>query len=313
MNIVKISNGIDNNVYYSLSGFAWGVASDMVMEYEDVRWLGRLRYPYLKAKWGFFCSRNHPGKVYYVADKSYNNDNNGDNGNNNLKLKICDRNHPPCEVCERVKDVEYYTNNPYFQLPLLENDSNSITIDHTNPDDDNNSNDKENININSDNNTVDPIQKKHQAMVDLIKNKLNDWKKDRRKKQHTSTEESTIKIEDVIGSNNGIDEWKEDEYNYMTLGIANTNPECKYSHSSDNSLDLLIARSGNILQTIRLGLRYLTGKETDDPLMDYIKTKKVILVSKIDKVINMDGELLPISKVSYYELGERLLSIYGEY
>lgn len=287
MNLVKILNGIDNNIYYSLSGFAWGVASDMVMEYENVRCLGKLRYPYLKAKWGFFCSRIHPGKVYYSVDKSYNDNN----------LKTCDRTHPNCEICNKVKDVEYYTNNPLFELPLL-NEDDDTSNDHSNPDDNNND--------------IDPIQKKHEDMLKLIKTKLDDWKKERSKKPHTLSEESTLKIEDIISSNS-TDEWKEDEYDYMTLGIANTNPECKYSHSSDNSLDLLIARTGNLCQTIRLGLRYLTGKETSDPLMDYIKAKKVILVSKIDKVINMDGELLPISNISYYELCERLLSIYGEY
>lgn len=65
MGTIKIEPG-NGSVYYSLSGFAWGVASDMVMEYEDKRVLGPLRYPYLKAKWGFFCCRPHRAKVYYV-------------------------------------------------------------------------------------------------------------------------------------------------------------------------------------------------------------------------------------------------------
>lgn len=99
----------------------------------------------------------------------------------------------------------------------------------------------------------------------------------------------------------------------MTIGIGNTNPELKFSHSSDGVMDLLLARKGNLLETTRLGIRYLGHQEIRDPLTCYIKVKKVVLQSFEDSVINMDGEVLPLSDTAYFEICNKLLMVYGEY
>lgn len=65
LDVMQINVG-DGSIYYSFSGVAYGVGSDMVLDYEEARILGMLRYPYLKAKWGFFDSRPHKARLYYV-------------------------------------------------------------------------------------------------------------------------------------------------------------------------------------------------------------------------------------------------------
>lgn len=56
----------DGSKVYCVSGTAWGIASDMVMDYENTRNYGLFRYPYLKAKWGFFNRTKHKASLYYV-------------------------------------------------------------------------------------------------------------------------------------------------------------------------------------------------------------------------------------------------------
>lgn len=100
---------------------------------------------------------------------------------------------------------------------------------------------------------------------------------------------------------------------FNTIACVNSNPELVYSHGSDGNLDLLIARVGNSYETLSLGIKYLEGKEKNSSLMTIKKIKKLILISEYNPAINLDGELLPITKISTYEVCPHLLVVYGEY
>lgn len=60
-----VRNGTGDSTY-CLCGLVYGIGSDMVLDYESTRDLKLLRYPYLKAKWGFFKKRIHEAKVHFV-------------------------------------------------------------------------------------------------------------------------------------------------------------------------------------------------------------------------------------------------------
>jgi len=95
-------------------------------------------------------------------------------------------------------------------------------------------------------------------------------------------------------NNQNNNNWENEEGSYVTIGAANLYFEAKYSHPSDGQIDLIIVRKGSLLQTINLGFKYLFQKSkiTESPLMDYYKTKAIILKPKDNDPINFDGEVL---------------------
>lgn len=75
----------------------------------------------------------------------------------------------------------------------------------------------------------------------------------------------------------------------------------------------MITRAGNFVQTMSLGIKYLEGNEESSNLITIKKIKKLILLSENDPVINIDGEILPITQISVYQVCPHLLIVYGEY
>ena len=61
----------------------------------------------------------------------------------------------------------------------------------------------------------------------------------------------------------------------------------------DGYFSLLIVRKANTAELLRLATKALTGKHINDPLVEYVKTKKVIItpLTKDDMKVNLDGDL----------------------
>lgn len=113
----------DGSKIYCISGLAWGIASDMILDYETTRQYGLFRYPLLKAKWGFFNRTKHPATIYYLPSDD-------DENNNEVSSAItpCDRIHPGCIQCMNGKVIKHHFSLSQYQFmnELEENECENI-------------------------------------------------------------------------------------------------------------------------------------------------------------------------------------------
>ncbi|OQS07636.1 hypothetical protein THRCLA_00357 [Thraustotheca clavata] len=91
----------------------------------------------------------------------------------------------------------------------------------------------------------------------------------------------------------GEDAWETENGNYIVVGALNSAPDGVYCHPSDGCLDLMIARKGNLFQTMHIVWLYLWGRELESKNMSYIKIKAAIIEQdQPDGCLNIDGEVL---------------------
>lgn len=64
--VTAISVANPEVVHYSYCGLGWGVAGDIAAESERYRWMGTLRYAFLKAKRTVVLPKQHTGHIRYV-------------------------------------------------------------------------------------------------------------------------------------------------------------------------------------------------------------------------------------------------------
>ncbi|GMF24468.1 unnamed protein product [Phytophthora lilii] len=64
--VTAVSAANPEVVHYSYCGLGWGVAGDIAAESERYRWMGTLRYAFLKVKRTVILPKKHTGKVRYV-------------------------------------------------------------------------------------------------------------------------------------------------------------------------------------------------------------------------------------------------------
>ncbi|EGZ06505.1 hypothetical protein PHYSODRAFT_566170 [Phytophthora sojae] len=64
--VTAVSSANPEVVHYSYCGLGWGVAGDIAAESERYRWMGTLRYAFLKVKRTVILPKKHTGKVRYV-------------------------------------------------------------------------------------------------------------------------------------------------------------------------------------------------------------------------------------------------------
>merc|ERR1712224_582676 len=89
------------------------------------------------------------------------------------------------------------------------------------------------------------------------------------------------------------DGWREEVGTYITVGVVNANPEAPFSKPSDGCMDLILARRGGILGTIKLGLSYIVGTQFSQPLLSYIKVLQAVIDPENSScVCNADGETI---------------------
>lgn len=108
---------------------------------------------------------------------------------------------------------------------------------------------------------------------------------------------------------------------YVTVATVTAGRDGPYVHPSDGYLDLIIARSGSVISTMGLLLRYVghtcaVSDEKNSPLYDYVKARSVVLTPDADQGVsccNVDGEVLPGPGPFRMHLMPSLLTAYGEY
>ncbi|ETP42084.1 hypothetical protein F442_10969 [Phytophthora nicotianae P10297] len=64
--VTAVSAANPEVVHYSYCGLGWGVAGDIAAESERYRWMGTLRYAFLKVKRTVVLPKKHSGRVRYV-------------------------------------------------------------------------------------------------------------------------------------------------------------------------------------------------------------------------------------------------------
>ncbi|CAH0475218.1 unnamed protein product [Peronospora belbahrii] len=64
--VTAVSAANPDVVHYSYCGLGWGVAGDIAAESERYRWMGTLRYAFLKVKRTVALPKKHTGRVRYV-------------------------------------------------------------------------------------------------------------------------------------------------------------------------------------------------------------------------------------------------------
>eukprot|EP00644_Phytophthora_capsici_P007777 jgi/Phyca11/510509/fgenesh2_kg.PHYCAscaffold_61_\ len=64
--VTAVSAANPEVVHYSYCGLGWGVAGDIAAESERYRWMGTLRYAFLKVKRTVILPKKHTGRVRYV-------------------------------------------------------------------------------------------------------------------------------------------------------------------------------------------------------------------------------------------------------
>ncbi|EEY60904.1 uncharacterized protein PITG_13666 [Phytophthora infestans T30-4] len=64
--VTAVSAAYPEVVHYSYCGLGWGVAGDIAAESERYRWMGTLRYAFLKVKRTVVLPKKHSGRVRYV-------------------------------------------------------------------------------------------------------------------------------------------------------------------------------------------------------------------------------------------------------
>ncbi|KAK1942364.1 Sphingosine kinase 1 [Phytophthora citrophthora] len=64
--VTAVSSANPEVVHYSYCGLGWGVAGDIAEESERYRWMGTLRYAFLKVKRTVVLPKKHTGRVRYV-------------------------------------------------------------------------------------------------------------------------------------------------------------------------------------------------------------------------------------------------------
>lgn len=87
--------------------------------------------------------------------------------------------------------------------------------------------------------------------------------------------------------------------NVVTVGAINTSPDGRFCHASDGHLDLIIARTGTLLQTADLLLRYVgryagLSDERQSTLYEYIKASCVVIEPTAEHAhlgVNCDGQV----------------------
>lgn len=87
--------------------------------------------------------------------------------------------------------------------------------------------------------------------------------------------------------------------NVVTVGAINTSPDGRFCHASDGHLDLIIARTGTLLQTADLLLRYVgryagLSDERQSSLYEYIKASCVVIEPAAEHAhlgVNCDGQV----------------------
>lgn len=72
-------------------------------------------------------------------------------------------------------------------------------------------------------------------------------------------------------------EWREEQGKYIAIGALNTAQDGFAVHPSDGSMDLTIAREGNIIDTLRLAVAYMAGLEYHTEMLSYVKATAIII------------------------------------
>uniref|UniRef100_M4B7V7 DAGKc domain-containing protein n=1 Tax=Hyaloperonospora arabidopsidis (strain Emoy2) TaxID=559515 RepID=M4B7V7_HYAAE len=69
--VTAVSAANPSVVHYSYCGLGWGVAGDIAAESERYRWMGILRYAFLKVKRTLVLPKKHTGRVRYVLTEPH--------------------------------------------------------------------------------------------------------------------------------------------------------------------------------------------------------------------------------------------------
>lgn len=109
-------------------------------------------------------------------------------------------------------------------------------------------------------------------------------------------------------------QWRTEEGNYVTIGAANLYFEAKYSHPSDGHLDMILVRKGNVMDQLKLGIDYITGRSEKSKMMAYQKVKAMIIEQDAGQVdpINFDGEVLQGPGPFKFEIVPSLFNVLSE-
>jgi diacylglycerol kinase family enzyme len=109
------------------------------------------------------------------------------------------------------------------------------------------------------------------------------------------------------------EQWKSEEGVYNSVGVSNVYFELAYSHPSDGNMDLIIARKPQRLsQTVDVVVKYVGGKMLQCDLVDYFKVKALIIDQKVDRPINVDGEIFTGPGPFRMEIVPHLLGVLSE-
>ncbi|GMF34732.1 unnamed protein product [Phytophthora fragariaefolia] len=203
-------------VHYSYCGLGWGVAGDIAAESERYRWMGTLRYAFLKVKRTVVLPKKHSGKVRYVLTEP----------------------QPPLIRYDDYPDAG--------ALDQFEVEEGSVY----------------------DNDRLSTHRKSWGGIAGSIRSPA-----------------SRKRYPEFV--------WKEDNSNYVVVGVVNITPDGAYSHPSDGNLDLILTRKGGFLATAKLFVLYVMGKELQSSLISYLKVKAVeVEPDQTDDCMNIDGEVL---------------------
>lgn len=137
------------------------------------------------------------------------------------------------------------------------------------------------------------------------------WKNFRNRNRLPHIPESTFTVEKLKSELSG--EWKEDSGPYCSIAIVNSHIDGIYSHASDGNIDILMNKTGGVIDTLDQGIKYLRGRACESVLSSYEKVKRVIIEPISDAVMGIDGEILPLSKVVCIDIIPSQFITYGEY
>ncbi|KAE8973331.1 hypothetical protein PR003_g26891 [Phytophthora rubi] len=214
--VTAVSSANPEVVHYSYCGLGWGVAGDIAAESERYRWMGTLRYAFLKVKRTVVLPKKHSGKVRYVLTEP----------------------QPPL-----IRYDDYPDAGALDQFDVEEG-----TV--------------------YDNDRFSTHRKSWGGIAGSIQSPA-----------------SRKRYPEFV--------WKEDNSNYVVVGVVNITPDGAYSHPSDGNLDLIITRKGSLAATAKLFGLYIMGKELQSPLVSYLKVKAVeVEPDQPEDCMNIDGEVL---------------------
>lgn len=142
---------------------------------------------------------------------------------------------------------------------------------------------------------------------EYINDNIKRWKRIRDKNLNEKNKESLLKLDDIID-----DSWRKIDGKFTVIGCMTYNPEGEYCHASDGNLDIKLCKYGNIGENINMGLRYVQGDVLKSSLVEYFKVKKMALETQTP-VVNCDGEILPLTSLTLFEVLPGFVNTFGEY